>query len=39
MPYVKKYALVNGKAVWTNDLEAFKGTIFEGRVIVPTPEK
>lgn len=39
MPYVKKYKLDNGKAVWTNDLKAFEGTIFEGRVIVAPPEK
>jgi hypothetical protein len=39
MPYVTKYALVNGKAVWTNDPEAFKGTIFEGRVIIPAKQK
>jgi hypothetical protein len=39
MPKVTKYAMVNGKAVWTNDLEAFEGTIFEGRVIIHTPQE
>jgi len=29
------YKLDNGKTVWASSLEAFKGTIFEGRIITP----
>ena len=39
MPRVTKYKLDNGKGIWTNDLKAFEGTIFEGRVVLPEAKK
>lgn len=38
MPTMRRYKLDDGKYVWTNSPDAFKGTVFEGKIITQEKE-